>query len=108
MSLSLNIIYGLELAGIVSGCYVGYKYGDVLKKTVCHKYPFVEKYRRDYLEDKFKHSQISEKNMFDMIGAFSGILLGYRGWFITIPILVYKASEDYPDEVVKIKKFFGR
>lgn len=108
MSLSISIISGLELFGMVSGGYIGYKYGNQMKDMCCKKYPVVDKFRKDYIVNRFKTSQISETTMFNMIGSLVGVFGGYRIWFVTIPVIVYQLTEDYPEEYKKIKKFVSK
>lgn len=108
MSISTGIISSLELLGMVSGGYIGYKYGNQIKDSICKKYPVAEKFRKDYIVNRFKNSQISETTMFNMVGSFIGIFGGYRVWFVTIPLLAYQLSEDFPEEYKKIKKFTNK
>lgn len=107
MSYATSIISGLELIGMISGSYIGYRYGNIIKESCCKKYPVIEKYRKEYLSEKFKKSQISETTMFNMVGSLIGVLSGYKVWFITIPILACQITEDYPDEYKKFKKFIS-
>lgn len=108
MSLSTSIISSLELIGMASGGYIGYKYGNKMKDIGCKKYPILEKYRKDYISDRFKKSQISEETMFNMIGSLVGVFGGYKIWFVAIPVLAYQATEDYPEEYKKIKTFLSK
>jgi len=107
MSFATSIISGLELIGMASGGYIGYKYGNRVKTECCKKYPIVEKYRKDYVADKFKKSQISEETMFNMIGSLVGVFGGYKVWFVVIPLLAYQVTEEYPEEYKKFKKFIS-
>lgn len=108
MSYAMSIIAGLELLGMASGGYVGYKYGNKVKESCCKKYPIAERYRKDYIADKFKKSQISETTMFNMVGSFVGVFGGYKAWFIAIPILAYQVTEEYPEEYKRFKKFISK
>lgn len=105
MSLAMNIISGLKIAGMISGGYTGYQYGDDLKKWVCCSFPSIKRYHNEYVSVKFKKSQIRENTLFNLIGCFSGILGGFYIWPVSIPIMIYQMAEDYPDEIKKLKKF---
>lgn len=102
----MGIISGLELVGMVSGGYIGYRYGNRSKDYVCKKYPVAERYRKEYISDKFKKSQISEPTMFNMVGSLMGMLGGAKAWFFVIPALTYQIAEDYPDKYKEVKKWF--
>ena len=103
MSLPQTIIYSFELFGMISGSYVGWRYGNKTKKSICSQFSPIEKYRRDTIEPRFKGSQISEEKAFNVFGVFFGIFIGYRAWFITIPMSLFQLAEDYPLEFKKIK-----
>lgn len=108
MSYAIGIISGLEIIGMISGAYVGYKYGNKVKDSCCKNYPVVERYRKDYIVDKFKKSQISEETMFNMIGSLVCVFGGYKAWFIAIPVLTYQVIEEYPEEYKKFKNFISK
>lgn len=105
MSFASNIMCMLRIAGMISGGYIGYRYGDQMKNWCCNNIPTFKHYHNQYIPHHFKKSQISEPTMFNLVGGFSGILGGYYGWPIAVPILIYHIAEDYPDEIKKIKKF---
>lgn len=100
-----TILTGLKLTGMISGSYVGYRYGDCIKKWCCERSQRINDYHKEYVYYRFKKSQIRENTIFNMIGCFTGILGGYYIWPIFIPIMIYQIAEDYPDEFKKIKKF---
>jgi len=103
--LNMGIIAGLEIAGMVSGGYIGYRYGDRMKTYCCNKAPLIEKFRKDYVNDRFKNSQVSESGMFNMVGSLTGVYLGSKFWFISIPIIAYHVAEEYPEEYKKLKNY---
>lgn len=103
MSIASNVICGLRLIGMVSGGYIGYRYGDRAKKYCCDKFPVIKRYHTDYVSSHFKKSQLSENTMFNMIGSFTGILGGFYAWPVAIPVMIYRTAEDYPQEIKKIK-----
>jgi hypothetical protein len=104
MSIALNILHGLKLTGLVSVGYIGYRYGDVAKKWCCKNIPKFGSFHKDHIETIFTTSQTTEKTTFNLVGLFSGILTGFYIWPIAIPSMVYQISEDYPEEIKKIKK----
>lgn len=108
MSYATSIIAGLELLGMASGGYIGYKYGNKVKESCCKRYPVIESYRKDYISDKFKKSQISETTMFNMVGSLVCVFGGYKAWFVTIPILLYHVTEEYPEEYKKFKTLISK
>jgi hypothetical protein len=105
MSLASNIICGLKLSGLISGGYIGYRYGDKMKNLLCNNISTIKYYHSYYISSHFKRSQISESTMFNLIGGFSGVLIGYHIFPISIPLFLYICAEDYPEEFKKIKKF---
>lgn len=105
MSIATNLICGLRLAGMISGSYLGYRYGDKIK-TWCCGFPSVGHYHKEYIYKHFKKSQIPENTMFNLIGCFSGILGGFYAWPLSIPMMFYQVAEDNPDEFKKLKNFF--
>lgn len=108
MSYATSIISGLELIGMVSGGYIGFKYGNFLKEECCKKFPTIDYYRKEYISPRFKNSKISENTMFNMFGTFLGIFGGYKLWFFSIPIMGGKTINDNPEEYDKIKKFLSK
>lgn len=105
MSIAENLICCLKIAGMVSGGYVGYCYGSKVKQWSCKRFPLLKKYNDTYIVDSFKDSQLSEDTTFNMIGSLTGVLGGFYAWPVAIPMMVYRVSEDYPEEIEKIKKF---
>ena len=105
MSLASNIMCGLKIAGMISGGYIGYRYGDKMKNWCCDNIPTFKRYHSQYIPHHFKKSQISESTMFNLVGGFSGVLGGFYLWPVAIPVVMYHVAEDYPDEIKKIRKF---
>jgi hypothetical protein len=105
MTLAANIIGTLKLTGMVSGGYLGYCYGNKLKKWCCDTFPTVNHYNNEYISKSLKKSQLSEETMFGLFGCFSGILIGFNIWPVSIPVTINKVVNDYPKEFTKIKKF---
>lgn len=105
MSLAVNILNVLKITGMISGGYIGYRYGDKMKNWCCNNIPTIRHYHSRYIPQHFKKSQISELTMFNLIGGFSGVLVGFYLWPIAVPVTLYNLAEDYPDEIKKIKKY---
>lgn len=105
MSLASNILCGLKLIGMASGGYIGYMYGDRVKKWCCDNSSTAKQYHETYISKHFKKSQIPEKTMFDLVGCLSGVLGGFYIWPVSIPVMIFRIAEDYPNEIKKFKKF---
>ena len=88
-----TMLGALKLAGMVSGAYVGYKYGNEAKNQ-CLKYPLFKQYYGDYAGKYLSKSKMTEKNFCNLTGALVLTLVGYNAWFLMIPVATYKIIED--------------
>lgn len=103
MSIDSNIISTLRMCGILSGAYLGCRYGDDIKKWSISSSPTIKRYHGLYISPFFRNSKLTESQMFKMTGCLSGVMCGFYGWILTIPAYVYVFCEDNPDIIEWIK-----
>ncbi len=91
------IINCIELGGICSGSFIGYKYGNDIKTKLLTKYPYINSiYTSNKIADKFKNNPyIDEKIFFNLIGGLGGIGISWYlyGWVIFIPMSILELSK---------------
>lgn len=101
-----QIFTTLRFLGMISGGYIGTKYGTKFKLWYCHQFPILDYYHKTFITPHFKKSILTEENIYCLTGCLSGTMCGYYLWPITIPILIFKLSGDYPEQTKKIKDYF--
>ena len=107
MSLAITIKNYIQFLGLLSGSYVGYKYGNTIKEVCCKKSSLLDSYKKTYISSFFKNKDISENLFFNLSGSITGALTGIYLSPIYIPITLYTLSVEYPEEIKKIKKFIN-
>src|SRR5438128_1919451 len=99
-----EIVGGLQLIGMASGCYVGARYGDSSKSTLLKKFPSAETQYNTSLQPWLRNSYISEPLFFNLVGALGGIGASwyFNGWIVTIPVALVTLGKDYPQYFKKL------
>ena len=90
------ILSGLKHIGMVSGSYIGYNYGYVVKNKCCDTFPLIKKYDEIYCKINFKSSKLPEIMFYNSIGLFSGLVIGYHTYPLVIPIMIFQLCETFP------------
>jgi hypothetical protein len=83
------IISSLKTLGILSGAFIGYKYGFVYKTHLCSN-PFFKNYDDLYINTHFTDDTLPESIFYNSIGLFTGIMVGYYIYPIVIPTMIYQ------------------
>jgi hypothetical protein len=94
MSLADSAMGTLKLIGMLSGAYLGYKYGYVAKTHLCKNYPTVDAYHKEYVAKYIDKSKITDKNFSNLTCSLGMTLVGYHAWPIVIAAATYKIMED--------------
>lgn len=97
-----TIISFLKLSGLASGGYLGFRYGNDLRRWGYSK--LTPQYRFIFPSSK----NVSETEFTSLIGMFSGVLIGYYLWMLTIPGGIYVMDSDHPQILKEIKKRFWK
>jgi hypothetical protein len=108
ISLATKIIYNLQLIGLISGGYIGYRYGYKIKNLCCDTFSTFKFYYDKYIVNKFESSQISENTTFNLIGCCFGLLGGFYAYPFIIPITIFQLAEDYPTTFNNLKDYIKK
>ncbi len=104
-----SIIGALKLSGMASGAFIGSKYGNTVKVYVFNKFPaFKSSFENHFPAKSFKKTKFTEESMFNMIGSFGGIAIGYYAWPLAIPVTIVYLSKEYSSEIDKVKKYIKK
>lgn len=89
VSLPEQIINGLRLTGMISGSYLGFKYGNNIKDYCISNYPSCKNIHDKFIKNNLKKGKINEYKMFSILGSMYGIIGGYYMWPITISGMIF-------------------
>ena len=89
------LINSFEIIGLLSGSYIGYNYGNVLKNKLLIYSPMINTYYNTNVIKKF--GKFPEPMFWKLVGGFSGICISWylNGWVLFIPIVSVELYNKY-------------
>jgi len=90
-----NLINTFEICGLLSGCYIGYNYGDIIKNNVLNYSPVLNNYYNNNLINKF--GKFPEPMFWNLVGGLGGSCISWylNGWILFIPIITVELYNKY-------------
>ncbi len=90
-----NLINLFEISGLLSGCYLGYNYGNNLKSKLLNYSPTSLNYYNNNIKNKF--GKFPEPVFWNLVGGLGGMCVSWylNGWILFIPIISVDLYNKY-------------
>jgi hypothetical protein len=90
-----NLISGFEICGLVSGGYIGYSYGNIIKCSVLKYSPTLNNFYNNNVVNKF--GKFPEPMFWNLVGGLGGMCTSWylNGWILFIPIISVDLYNKY-------------
>lgn len=96
-----SVFTGLHVVSMFGMAYVGFQHGRYVKRLINH--PVIEPYKRKFIVFD-KHKFVNEDMFCNMVGCFTGVMIGRFLWPVCIPISAWYMEKRHGDDIRKMMK----
>lgn len=94
-----NVVSLLEFSGIVCGGYIGYRYGNEIKKSILNQSEWTRNKYESHIKPTIdKNKLLKEDELYNVIASLGlgSIAYYYKAWWLLIPCFIVQIGNDYP------------